>query len=178
MSGRRVPPEDREALERAMAGVKPLADGEKKVARPPPPRPAPARPAEPPREPVVFLPDDPDAPARWARDLGRGAILDLGRDAGGLREIDLHGLTRAEARRSLEEAVAVALRRGEPGLRVVHGKGLRSGGPPVLRSEVRRWLAGPELGGLVAGFREAPPALGGSGATLVRLRRPRRNAAS
>lgn len=179
MSGKGPSPEDREALERAMAGVRPLAGGRPAGPRPKPPRPKAAPRAETAGPPVAFLPEEADAHERWAADLGREPLRALKRGKLGVAEsIDLHGLTEAEALRALEGAVAAALGRGALCLRVVHGRGRHSENGPVLRTAVRRWLAGPELGRSVAAFRQAPPEQGGSGATQVVLRRTRRNARS
>jgi DNA-nicking Smr family endonuclease len=57
--------------------------------------------------------------------------------------------------------------RGLRCVRVVHGKGLRSGpGGPVLKPIVHRWLRKVEN---VAAFAAARPADGGSGAVYVLL---------
>jgi DNA-nicking Smr family endonuclease len=53
-----------------------------------------------------------------------------------------------------------------PCVRIVHGKGLRSEGAPVLKQIVDRVLR--QRGDVIA-FASAPPAQGGSGAVLVLL---------
>ena len=53
-------------------------------------------------------------------------------------ELDLHGLTRVEAENALKEFVAASVARGHGCVRVVHGKGSRSGpGGPVLKFAVQ-----------------------------------------
>jgi DNA-nicking Smr family endonuclease len=87
--------------------------------------------------------------------------------------LDLHGLTVEAARRRLQQFLDEALSEGLRCVRVVHGKGLRSGpAGPVLKSLVHAVLRSVED---VAAFNDAPPGDGGSGATIVLLRsgRPR-----
>jgi DNA-nicking Smr family endonuclease len=86
-------------------------------------------------------------------------------------EVDLHGLHRLAAREALHAFLAEALARNLRCVRVIHGKGLRSGpGGPVLKHVVSDWLARIDA---VAGFASAPPAEGGTGAVLVLFgRRP------
>jgi DNA-nicking Smr family endonuclease len=83
-------------------------------------------------------------------------------------EIDLHGLRREEARATLAEFLAEAMRRGWRCLRVVHGKGLGSPGrEPVLKAKVQRWLAQSHA---VIAFAQASAPQGGAGALVVLLR--------
>jgi len=83
-------------------------------------------------------------------------------------EIDLHGLTVAEARVQLREFLRSAAARGLRCLRIVHGKGLRSGQRgPVLKQAVNSLLCRAEL---VLAFTSAAMRDGGTGATLVLLR--------
>lgn len=82
-------------------------------------------------------------------------------------ELDLHGLTELRARALLVEFLAHAQRAGWRCVRVVHGKGLSSpGGASVLRPLVAHLLAHRSD---VLAFASAPPAQGGTGATLVLL---------
>jgi DNA-nicking Smr family endonuclease len=88
--------------------------------------------------------------------------------------LDLHGLTVEAARRRLQQFLDDALAAGLRCVRIVHGKGLRSGpAGPVLKSLVHTVLRAADG---VAAFNDAPPADGGSGATIALLRsgRPRR----
>lgn len=82
-------------------------------------------------------------------------------------EIDLHGLTVAQAREALREYVARAITGGARCIRVVHGKGLRSGhrGPVVKHAAnavLRRM-------GVVVAFVSAREVDGGTGALYVLL---------
>ena len=82
-------------------------------------------------------------------------------------ELDLHGLTAARAEAALTLFLAEALAHQLEGLRIVHGKGLRSGERgPVLQLLVTDFL---RRVGAVQAFTSARGADGGSGATLVLL---------
>lgn len=82
-------------------------------------------------------------------------------------EIDLHGLTVAEAKHALREFVAKAVIDGARCIRVVHGKGLRSGHRgPVLKQATSSLL---RKMGVVAAFVSARQVDGGTGAIYVLL---------
>ncbi len=93
---------------------------------------------------------EPPSPAPRPRLMLRKMPLDLALSR-------LHGFLVAKQALGTEELI------------VVVGKGRGSpDGIPVLAPAVRAWLA--EHPALVAGFEEAPPREGGTGALLVRLR--------
>ena len=82
-------------------------------------------------------------------------------------QLDLHGLTRDEARDVLAAYVRDSHRRGLRCLRVVHGKGHGSPGrQPVLKGKVQRWLA--QCAEVIA-FAQATGPQGGAGALMVLL---------
>ncbi len=84
-------------------------------------------------------------------------------------EIDLHGLTVADARESLRLFLESALGREHTCVRVVHGKGRGSGhGGPILKRKVDVWLRQWDV---VLAFCSAQPADGGTGAVYVLLKR-------
>ena len=84
-------------------------------------------------------------------------------------EIDLHGLTAVEARSALRDFIAEALARKLTCVRVIHGKGRRSGPRgPVLKNVVNQWLQRTEP---VLAFGSARAVDGGSGAIYVLLRK-------
>ncbi len=103
---------------------------------------------------------------------GIGGIYRRGRIPPELR-IDLHGLRADEARRHVHTELSAAIADGVRCVIVVHGKGLRSDGAPVLRNALVDWLASPDLEGRVLAFAPAQPEDGGRGATYVLLRRRR-----
>jgi DNA-nicking Smr family endonuclease len=82
-------------------------------------------------------------------------------------EIDLHGCTAVEARAALYEFLAEAVSRGVRCVRVIHGKGRRSGhAGPVLKRKLGRWL---QVRDDVLAYCSARPVDGGTGAVYVLL---------
>ena len=90
-------------------------------------------------------------------------------------ELDLHGLTQAQAEPLLGSFLAEALSREWRVLRIVHGKGLRSGQRgPVLKQLVNAYLQRVDA---VLAFASAREVDGGTGASLVLMANQRRRAA-
>jgi DNA-nicking Smr family endonuclease len=86
-------------------------------------------------------------------------------------EVDLHGLTVAKARIELNDFLAECRRERLSCVRVIHGKGLRSGnGGPVLKSKVAVWLS---QANFVIAYTSARPMDGGTGALYVLLEKIR-----
>jgi DNA-nicking Smr family endonuclease len=112
-----------------------------------------------PGEPLTF--SKPGVQRQKLRKLRRGGSLVED-------ELDLHGLTVAQARPLLVRFLNGCGRRGVRCVRIVHGKGLRSEEREgVLKGLVAGWLAQrPD----VLAFHEARAAEGGSGAVIVLLR--------
>ena len=83
-------------------------------------------------------------------------------------EIDLHGLNAAQAKQALRDFIVEAVGRQWRCVRVVHGKGRRSGPRgPVLEAIVFHWL---QRSNHVLAYGSARPVDGGSGALYVLLR--------
>lgn len=83
------------------------------------------------------------------------------------RQIDLHGLTRDQAREALAAFIRQASRDGVRCVRVVHGKGNGSPGREgVLKAKVRTWLVQKAQ---VIAFTQARASDGGQGALIVLL---------
>ena len=83
-------------------------------------------------------------------------------------ETDLHGLTAVESRSVLREFVGNAVARNLTCVRIIHGKGKRSGPRgPVLKNVVNAWL---RQSNAVTAFGSARSVDGGSGAVYVLLR--------
>jgi DNA-nicking Smr family endonuclease len=100
-------------------------------------------------------------PRRVLTDLRRGRWVVQG-------ELDLHGLTRNEARHELSHFLHQALEQGHRCVRLIHGKGLGSPGrEPVLKHLSRGWLMQREE---ILAFCQARPHDGGEGALLILLR--------
>ena len=119
---------------------------------------------------------------RKARQIGAGRIEVEAR-------IDLHGMRQSEAHTALRRFLTKAHAKGQRWVLVITGKG---GAPRretetddygrgeergVLRRNVPRWLAEPELRTIVVGFSEAAIRHGGEGALYVQLRRRERTGA-
>jgi DNA-nicking Smr family endonuclease len=89
-------------------------------------------------------------------------------------EIDLHGLTRDQARLELGAFLTSSLAGGSRCVRVVHGKGIGSPGRlGILRTLVRGWLSRREE---VLAYCQARPNDGGDGALYVLLQAPAKRA--
>lgn len=86
-------------------------------------------------------------------------------------ELDLHGTDARTAETLLRAFLNDARRHGLGCVRVIHGKGLQSGGTPVLKNLVDRML---RHRADVLAFHSAPPAQGGTGAVVVLLAPHRR----
>jgi len=87
--------------------------------------------------------------------------------------VDLHGLTQAEAKEFLGQALAIAQGRGHRCVLVITGKGLRREGGGVLKAKLPHWLAEAKIRPLILANEPARPQHGGGGATYVLLRRLR-----
>lgn len=105
----------------------------------------------------------PGVQQRVLADLQRGAI-EVG------LEVDLHGLTAADAQRILPQFLAECGYRRIRCARIIHGKGFRSAEQqPVLKRKINYWL---RLYDQVLAFSSATRRDGGTGATYVLLRNP------
>ncbi|MCG3168714.1 MAG: putative DNA endonuclease SmrA [Pseudomonadales bacterium] len=85
--------------------------------------------------------------------------------------LDLHGLSVTQAREALWRFVADCMRHDVRVALVTHGRGAERNTPALLKSCVALWL--PRMAEVLA-FHSAPRHLGGTGATLVLLRKSER----
>jgi DNA-nicking Smr family endonuclease len=86
--------------------------------------------------------------------------------------VDLHGMTREQAKGAVEAFLRRARGAGKRCVLVVHGRGLHSKDQlPVLKDALRTWLATGRFARHVLAFASARPADGGAGAIYVLLRR-------
>ena len=86
--------------------------------------------------------------------------------------VDLHGLTRDEAKTALERFLHASRHAGKRCVLVVHGRGLHSKDQiPVLKTGVQLWLTRGRIARWVLAFSTSRPHDGGSGAVYVLLRR-------
>jgi len=101
--------------------------------------------------------------------VGKRTLRKLSRGSFSVQaEIDLHGMTVAEAQPRLTDFIDNCVREGKLCVRVVHGKGLGSGGRgPVLKQKVDRWLRRWDS---VLAFVSTRQVDGGTGAIYVLLK--------
>jgi DNA-nicking Smr family endonuclease len=168
----------------AISGARPVERGPDTVA-PRPPRGAPERFWHPDLEAVDELRALVSGEAPF--DLSDGDEFIEGRVAGVSHDIvrklrrgefavqghvDLHGLTRDEAKREVEGFLRSSRNAGKRCVLVVHGRGLHSKDQlPVLKDALRTWLSTARFSRHVLAFATARPADGGAGALYVLLRR-------
>ncbi|MDQ3267058.1 MAG: Smr/MutS family protein [Myxococcota bacterium] len=109
----------------------------------------------------------PDLDKRVVRALKRGEYAVQAR-------LDLHGMTRTEAKEAVEVFLARSRREGKRCVLLVHGRGLNSKDQiPVLKESVQGWLTHGRLARMVLAFATARPHDGGAGAVYVLLRKSR-----
>ncbi|WP_017938361.1 Smr/MutS family protein [Zestomonas thermotolerans] len=107
----------------------------------------------------------------WAREgLQEGQMRKLKQGQVGFEgSLDLHGMKVEQARDTLWEFIAEAVRREIRCVRVTHGKAARLDGKrPLIKSHVNTWLRQHPQ---VLGFASCLPRHGGTGAVYVLLRR-------
>jgi DNA-nicking Smr family endonuclease len=86
--------------------------------------------------------------------------------------VDLHGMTREEAKGAVERFLRASRNGGKRCVLVVHGRGLHSKDQlPVLKEALRTWLSTARFARHVLAFATARPVDGGAGAVYVLLRR-------
>ena len=171
--------DDIDEFKRAMSGAKRLEAEERAPESGPKPKPR-ARFARADEREVLqeSLEDDIDAiehghggALRFHRQhVGRRTMRKLTRGGYSVQdEIDLHGMTLAEAKPRLRDFIQYSAQQGNLCVRVVHGKGLGSGERgPVLKNAVNRWLRKWDH---VLAFVSTRQVHGGTGAIYVLLER-------
>lgn len=193
MGTRRLSSDEAALWARVMAGVRPLA-------KPAPPKPAPASAAKPvavpeaarvePAKRAAIRPSAavpvatrtvrplaaPKPPANtldgtWDKQIARGLVSPD-------RTIDLHGHTLQSAYTVLDGALDAAIRAGDRTILLVTGKPPRpTSERPHARGAIRAatgdWLAGSRHADAIAAVRAAHPRHGGSGALYIVLKRAR-----
>jgi DNA-nicking Smr family endonuclease len=86
--------------------------------------------------------------------------------------IDLHGMTREEAKGAVEAFLRASRQGGKRCVIVVHGRGLHSKDQlPILKDSLKTWLATARFARHVLAFATARQVDGGAGAIYVLLRR-------
>lgn len=146
-----VTDDDIDEFHRAVSGAKRLRNEERVPHERPKPKPA-ARFTRADEQAVLgeSLEDDVDTlhhgygeALRFHRaSVGRRTMRKLARGGYSVQaELDLHGMTLAEAKPRLADFIDYSVMQGKLCVRIVHGKGLGSGHRgPVLKNAVNRWL--------------------------------------
>jgi DNA-nicking Smr family endonuclease len=107
----------------------------------------------------------PGVDQRLMRSLRRGDFPPQG-------QLDLHGMTQAEAKEAVDRFLSESRRAGKRCVLIVHGRGLHSQDQiPVLKERLGVWLSQKRIGQMVLAFATARPQDGGAGAVYVLLRR-------
>jgi DNA-nicking Smr family endonuclease len=88
-------------------------------------------------------------------------------------QLDLHGMTQADAHRALSSFVAASREAGRRCVLVITGRGLNSDERGILRCAVPRWLDEPGMRPSLLAIAPARPRHGGAGALYLLLRRRR-----
>jgi len=169
--------EDASLFRDAVRGVAPLAAPDKIIharKRPQPipqqaPRDAQSAPADLLSDHIPLKIEAGDAWSFMRPGVSQQTLRRLRRGYWGIQaRLDLHGLTREQARLELVVFLNSSAQRGLRCVQVIHGKGLSSKDrEPVLKTRVGSWLAQRED---VLAFCQARPEEGGSGAVLVLLK--------
>lgn len=164
---------------RAMEGVRPLSQHGRYLHPPVAPPPLPLSRLKDEREVILESMSD---PVHWQEDmdaesdesfvrpgLSRQTLRRLRHGDWHLQaELDLHGLTKIEAKHELAEFLFECKRQEIRCVRIIHGKGLRSPNrEPVLKLHVRHWLKQRDD---VLAYVSARPTDGGSGALVALLK--------
>jgi DNA-nicking Smr family endonuclease len=178
------PPSDDDLWRAATAGVRQVARGPDRVAPPPPP-PAAGKFWHPDLDAIdelralvrgdapFDLADSDEFIEGRVQGLDQNVVRKLRRGEFAVQaHLDLHGLTREEAKREVDAFLRASRRAGKRCVLVVHGRGMHSRDQvPVLKEALRGWLATNRFARQVLAFATARPVDGGPGAIYVLLRR-------
>ncbi len=109
----------------------------------------------------------------WVGVAGRRFLPNLRNGAYSIQaQIDLHGLSRVEARAAVEEFIARMSGERSCCVKIVHGRGINSPSDrAVLKENLQQWLATRRMSHHVVAYASAPYTDGGVGAIYVLLRR-------
>ncbi len=176
-------PDDETLFFREMAGVEPLSGGEERIVGRPAARPT-VGPSEEDRalsqlqalvsgEVAFEITDTAEYVEGIVQGLDRRLLQKLRKGGYSVQaHLDLHGLTREEAKHEVGDFLVEARRYGMRCVLIVSGRGLHSPeGKPILKTSLVEWLTGRRMAKHVLAFCSARPCDGGLGALYVLLRR-------
>jgi DNA-nicking Smr family endonuclease len=178
-----APASDDDLWASATSGVERLEDPHGTVGPPPPAAPQPFR--DPDLDALeelralvqgdrpFDLADSDEFVEGWVAGLDHGVVRRLRRgDYAVQGHLDLHGMTKDEAKHGVEAFLKGARNAGKRCVLLVHGRGLHSKDQvPVLKEALRTWLVTARFGKHVLAFATARPQDGGAGAVYVLLRK-------
>ena len=119
-------------------------------------------------ENVKDVPDEETLPEQTSNKKSRSSTRDLLKKPDD--EIDLHGKTRDEAIKIVQNFVIDCYQKNFRSALIITGKGHHSAEKtPVLKREVKLWLER-NGGSYISDFQEAPPRFGGSGAIWLNFK--------
>jgi DNA-nicking Smr family endonuclease len=173
---------DEDAFRLAMDGVTRRTWRHSPVPSPPPPFPEPADPdledlrlmqAAVDGDPALTVQDHPEYIEGWVGLGGRRYLPNLRDGLYSIQgQIDLHGMSRDEARVAVENFIIGMSRQRSCCVKVIHGRGINSPNDrAVLKENLSRWLATRRMSRHVVAYASAPFKDGGVGAIYVLLRR-------
>jgi DNA-nicking Smr family endonuclease len=177
------PIDDADLWASAVAGIERIEDPRGRVGPPPPAAPQPFRDPDADAleelralvqgERPFDLADSDEFIEGWITGFDHGIVRRLRRgDYAVQGHLDLHGLTRDEAKLAAERFLKESRERGKRCVLLVHGRGLHSKDQmPVLKESLKRWLSTARFGKHVLAFATARPSDGGAGAVYVLLRK-------
>lgn len=178
---RELPPESEEDMfADAMDGVRRSEWRHEPVPSPPPTRPQPADPEAEQRRmmedavngiPANPVMDHPEYIEGWVGVAGKKFLPNLRSGLYSIQgQIDLHGLTREQARITVEDYIGQMSRFRSCCIKIIHGRGINSPSDrAVLKENLQHWLSTRRMSRHVVAYASAQFADGGVGAIYVLL---------
>ncbi len=124
-------------------------------------------------EPALTVLDHPEYIEGWVGVAGRRFLPGLRNGTYSIQgQIDLHGLSRDEARQTVEEFIGRMSRFRACCVKIIHGRGINSPNDrAILKESLQHWLSTRRMSRNVLAYASAPMSDGGVGAIYVLLRR-------
>ncbi len=124
-------------------------------------------------DPALQVPDHPEYIEGWIGVSGKRFLPGLRNGLYSIQEqIDLHGLSREQARLAVEDFVYRCARFRSCCVKIIHGRGINSpNDKPILKENLQRWLSTRRMSRHVVAFASAPLKDGGVGAIYVLLKK-------
>ncbi len=124
-------------------------------------------------DPALEVPDHPEYIEGWIGISGKRFLPGLRNGLYSIQDqIDLHGLSREEARAVVEDFIGRASRFRSCCIKIIHGRGMNSPNDrAVLKESLQRWLSTRRMSRHVVAYASAPLKDGGVGAIYVHLKK-------